>query len=62
MQLFSVRTGSCDITSYGVALAAGWAKGIEVWETLPEAVYNDHHATTFTPTTTSEGKIILRWI
>lgn len=55
---FTVRAQSQDITALGVAMAAGQAKGIAVWDMNAE-----NHETvpvdTFLPTTTYEGSYTL---
>lgn len=44
-----------DITALGVAMAAGQAEGIEVWELEGEEEVESVKADTFLPTTTPEG-------
>lgn len=51
-----IRAHSQDVTSLGVAMAAGMAKGVEVWDINSEErelVPSD----TFLPTSTEDGKV-----
>lgn len=43
-----------DVTALGVAMAAGQAKGIDVWDIQDQHDANPTH--TFLPTTTDDGK------
>lgn len=52
----TVRSIVPDITALGVAMAAGHAKGIEVWDLEGEEV-ETVPTDTFLPTTTPEGNI-----
>lgn len=45
---------AADVTSLGVAMAAGWAHGVEVWDKDDQAIA-DVHGTTFEPVTNNEG-------
>lgn len=52
-----IRAHSQDVTSLGVAMAAGMAKGVEVWDINSEErelVPSD----TFLPTSTEDGKVL----
>lgn len=53
-----IRAHSSDITALGAAMAAGMAKGVEIWDIHAEErelVPSD----TFLPTSTEEGKLFL---
>ncbi|KAL1124213.1 hypothetical protein AAG570_001983, partial [Ranatra chinensis] len=47
-----------DVTSLGVAMAAGWAKGIEVWEKEHEETKQDQHGKVFIPNTNYEDRVL----
>ncbi|XP_073988346.1 glycerol kinase 3-like isoform X2 [Rhodnius prolixus] len=48
---------AADVTSLGVAMAAGWAHGVEVWDKDDQAIA-DVHGTTFEPVTNNEERNI----
>lgn len=52
--LIEVRAQMPDVTALGVAMAAGQAKGIDVWDIQDQPDSNPTH--TFLPTTTEDGK------
>lgn len=51
-----VRVIDSDVTTLGVAMAAGWAQGIEVWDPSSDHSFDEGHHKTFLPQTNPEER------
>lgn len=55
----TVLSSADDVTSLGVALMAGHAKGIELWDLTKEEDSPDYIGDTFLPAASTPGKAIV---